>query len=208
MENREERSETKVNMHKMLLELPTMLETERIYMRPYQAGDGQMYFPLIASNKEHLRAAANERLLSFETEEDAEIYIRELAADWTSRERFVMAVWDKETQAFVCEIWIEPSDWDGPIFEIGWFADVAHLGQGFVTEAAKLALKWLFEDLHAHKVIVTTDDTNVKSYMVAERCGFIKEGCHRMRKKSRDGVWTSTLYYGMLKEDYMAANLS
>lgn len=31
-------------MHKLLLELPERLETERLYLRPYRAGDGAWYY--------------------------------------------------------------------------------------------------------------------------------------------------------------------
>lgn len=194
-------------MHKMLLDLPTQLETNRLVMRPYQSGDGPEYFAFIERNKDHLQNAANEQLLSIKTEIDAEIYVRELAANWVSRDRFVFLVLKKDCAEFVAEIWIEPSDWeDGPIFEIGWFVDKDHQGQGFVTEAARRSLKFLFHDLNAHKVAVTTDDTNVRSYQVAERCGFRQEGCLRKRKKSKQGQWTNTLYYGMLREEYDSEN--
>ena len=41
-------------MDKMLLEIPTRIETERLYLRPYQAGDGTMVFAVSQRNREHL----------------------------------------------------------------------------------------------------------------------------------------------------------
>ena len=34
-------------MHKMLLDIPDRIETERLYMRPYQAGDGAMVLAFV-----------------------------------------------------------------------------------------------------------------------------------------------------------------
>ena len=33
-------------MHKMLLEIPARIEAERIYLRSYEAGDGQWYYAM------------------------------------------------------------------------------------------------------------------------------------------------------------------
>ena len=44
-------------MHKMLLEIPTRIETERLYLRPYQAGDGAMLYAIGKRNREHLPTA-------------------------------------------------------------------------------------------------------------------------------------------------------
>jgi hypothetical protein len=41
-------------MHKLLLDIPTRIETERLYLRPYQAGDGAMYYQVGQRNREHL----------------------------------------------------------------------------------------------------------------------------------------------------------
>ncbi|MBS4537508.1 GNAT family N-acetyltransferase [Clostridium sp. D2Q-11] len=189
-------------MHELLLDIPLSLETDRLHLRCYKPGDGEVYFPMIMKNKEHLSNAANPRLLGIESKEEAEIYLRELINDWNSRKRFVLGVWNKENNKYVVEIWIEANDWKNKIFEIGWFVNVEYQGKGYVTEAAKASLKFIFENLGAHKVIVTTGGNNPRSYSVAERCRFVKEGCHRQQKKLEDGNYRDTLYYGLLRSEY------
>ena len=39
---------------KPCLYIPTHLETERLYLRPYQAGDGPLYFAMGQKNRAHL----------------------------------------------------------------------------------------------------------------------------------------------------------
>ncbi len=73
-------------MHKLLLDLPTRLETERLYLRPYQAGDGQWLYPVSQANRAHLtQYEAGNVLMSIKTPEDAEVVARDLANAWAIR---------------------------------------------------------------------------------------------------------------------------
>ncbi len=42
-------------MNKFLLDIPKRIETERLYLRSYQAGDGPTYFAASQRNREHLK---------------------------------------------------------------------------------------------------------------------------------------------------------
>ena len=190
-------------MHKMLLDIPSRIETERLIMRPYENGDGVPYFRLLHQNIDHLKEHVDE-VVTVENEEQAEIRIRELAADWVARTRFVMSVWEKASKTMIGEIWIEPMKWDVPSLEIGWFLDKTHEGKGFATEAVKAGLTFLFEDMNAHKVQVKVRETNTKSFKLAERCGFVKEGLLRDNARIEEDTWVGLLCYGMLKQEYEA----
>ena len=75
-------------MHKMLLDLPARLETDRLILRPYQAGDGPAYYDVCLRNQEHLLPyEAGNPALEVKTVDDAEILVREFAAAWVSRRR-------------------------------------------------------------------------------------------------------------------------
>ena len=50
-------------MNKMLLDIPTRFETERLIVRCYEAGDGPMYYAVGARNREHF--SATKRATSF-----------------------------------------------------------------------------------------------------------------------------------------------
>jgi RimJ/RimL family protein N-acetyltransferase len=188
-------------MHKMLLELSSQLETERLIIRPYQKGDGVFYFSLLEDNREHLKEHVDSAT-TVTNEEEAEIKIRELAADWVGRTRFVMGVWEKVSSTYIGEIWIEPANWEVPSFEVGWFLDKTYEGKGLATEAVKASLTFLFEDLNAHKVIAKARETNVKSFRLAERCGFVKEGLLRDNARKKDNTLVGLLCYGMLESEY------
>ncbi len=191
----------------MLLDIPTRIETERLYLRPYAGGDGPWYLAISRKNRSQLqRYEPDNPMRSIRSEEDAEILVREWAADWTARNRFFMGAFDKATDEFVAQIYVGPYDWQVPEFAIGYVVDVEHEGQGFVTEAVKAVLRVVFENLQAHRARIECDDTNVRSYRVAERCGFVQEAHFRENKKNADGSITGTLVYGLLKSEYSARN--
>ncbi len=192
-------------MHKMLLEIPERIEAERIYLRRYRAGDGPWYYAVSQRNRAHLaRYEAGNVVMSIQSTQEAEIVVRQLAAEWTARNCFFMGAFDKTTDEFVAQVYVGPVNWDLPEFEIGYFVDRGREGQGYVTEAVKAALGFIFEHLKAHRVRLECDDTNVRSRRVAERCGMDLEGHIRENKRNAGGTLSGTLHFGLLKSEFEA----
>jgi ribosomal-protein-alanine N-acetyltransferase len=190
-------------LYKMLLEIPTRIEAGRIYLRSYEAGDGQWYYTMSQKNRTHLaRYEAGNVVMSIESEQDAEVVVRELAAEWRARNCFFMGAFDRETDEFVAQVYVGPVNWDVPEFEIGFFADKDHEGQGYVTEAVRAAMGFIFEHLKAHRVCLECDDTNERSVRVAERFGMVREGHIRENKRNPDGTLSGTLHFGLLKREF------
>lgn len=191
-------------MHKLLLDIPTHLETEKLMIRKYAKGDGRDLYLLLErnGNRDFLKENVEE-VSSIKTDEEAEIEIRKHAAEWNTRDRLVMGIWLKSENKYIGEIWIEPKSWEVPSFEIGWFLDRGYQGKGIATEAARRSLIFLFNDLKAYKVIVITRDSNIRSCKLAERLGFRKEGHLRecgVEKGKRYGL----IHYGMLKNEFLS----
>ena len=187
----------------MLLEIPSIIETSRLIIRKYKKGDGEPLLKLFErnDNREYLKDHVTEAS-SIMTQEEAEIRIRHFIASWVARKRFVLGVWLKASNLYIGQIWIEPKKWEVPSFELGWFLDRSYQGQGLATEAARRAIEFLFNDLKAHKIIILTHDDNVRSYKLAKRCGFSKEGHfrdHAVKNGKRFGLFC----YGLLKSNYM-----
>ena len=196
-------------MHKMLLKIPTRIEAGRIYLRRYAAGDGQWYYAMSQKNRTHLALYEAENVvMSIESEQDAEVVVRELASEWRARNCFFMGAFERETDEFVAQVYVGPVNWEVPEFEIGFFVDKDHEGQGYVTEAVRTAMGFIFEHLKAHRVRMECDDTNERSWRVAERCGMVKEGHIRENKKNADGKLSGTLCFGLLKREFEALDKS
>jgi RimJ/RimL family protein N-acetyltransferase len=190
-------------MDTMHSEFPAHFESERLHLRSYQPGDGKWYYAMSLKNHEHLMQYESENVaVSIASEEAAEELVRELANDWTKRSCFFIGVFDKITGEFVAQIYVGPVDWKLPEFQIGYFADVDHEGQGYVTEAVKATLQIIFEQLNAHRVRLACDETNLRSIRVAERCNMIREGHLRENKRHPDGTYSGSLIFGLLRNEY------
>jgi RimJ/RimL family protein N-acetyltransferase len=192
-------------MDKSLLRIPTHFETERLHLRPYHRGDAHWYYTMSQRNRAHLvRYEAGNPLLALRSEADAEALMRQFAAEWAARTSFFLGAFDKRIDAFVAQIYVGPTNWDVPEFQIGYFADKDHEGHGYITEAAQATLEFVFEHLRAERVCLECDDTNTRSARVAERCGMVREGHFRQNKRSPEGVPSGTLHFGLLRREFEA----
>jgi len=192
-------------MHKLLMEIPARIETERLILRPYQTGDGSWYYQVSLRNREHLSRYERENPINgLNSQDEAEALVRDFAASWVARNCFFLAALAKDGGDFVAQIYVGPVNWGTPEFEIGYIVDKDHEGQGYVSEAVRGALRLVFDHLGAHRVTIHCDETNLRSARVAERCGFVCEGHVREDHRHADGTLTGTLHYGLLRSEYQA----
>jgi RimJ/RimL family protein N-acetyltransferase len=193
-------------MNPLLLNIPESLNTERLIIRRYQAGDGALLCEMYGQNIRHLFSSIEDIKSGFDLDltqpDDAEIFVRQLLADWAARKRLVFGVWDDASNTYAGELWIECQDWDLGIHEIGYLLIENQQGKGLATEAANAGLSFMFNTLNAQKAALTCDEDNVSSYRVAERCGFEREGCVRQALKRSDGTRIGKLIYGMLRSEF------
>jgi ribosomal-protein-alanine N-acetyltransferase len=190
-------------MSKMLYEFPTSFESERLILRSYHPGDGRWFYAMSSKNREHLsRYEADNVAADVASEEAAEVLMGELEAAWKAHNCFFIGAFEKKTGDFVAQIYVGPVDWNLPEFQIGYFADVDHEGQGFVTEGVKAVLAILFGKMNAHRVRLECNESNLRSIRVAERCGMTREGYLRENRHHRDGTFTGSYIYGLLQAEY------
>lgn len=193
-------------MNKMLLDLPEQIETERLIVRAYRYGDGAAYYDVCMHNKRHLLPyEAGNPALEVETPDDAETLMRRFVAYWAVRDAFFLGAWQAESGIFACQVYIGPVSWDLPEFEIGYFADTRCTGQGFVTEAVKAAICFCFDHLHAYRLRLGCNETNLRSWRVAERCGFVREGHIRQVHPHilcANGRYSGDFLYGLLRSEW------
>ncbi|MHA2026562.1 MAG: GNAT family N-acetyltransferase [Candidatus Thorarchaeota archaeon] len=183
--------------------LPPILFSDRLVLRSYTFGDEGWYYQMSQRNREHLERYEPENpAMGIKTEEDAKKIISDLVNEWKKGSHYFMGVFLKESEQFVAQLYIGLVNRNVNEYGIGYFSDVEHEGKGYVTEGVNAVVKALFEMLDAHRIRIETDDTNVRSIGVAERCGFVREGHIRENKKNTDGTYSGTLYYGLLKSEF------
>lgn len=197
-------SMTATQTNKFLLDIPESMETVRLHLRAYRAGDGPCYHAAGIRNRDHLAEyESGNMLMHLHDEAHAEAVVRELAADWTARKHFFVGVFERASDEWAGQIYVAPTNWDLPEFTIGYVADVRHEGKGYISEAVRRVLTMLFEELDAHRVTSDCNEHNVRSWRLLERCGFIREGHLRANRKNTDGTFHGDYVYGLLRQEYM-----
>ena len=187
--------------------LPQRLDAARVYLRPYRAEDAPWYFTMAQRNRVHLaRHESGNDIFNIHCVEDAAAVLAAFARSWLVRSAFPLGVFLRATDEFAGQIYLGVTNDALPALNLGFFADCAHVNQGYLTEAAQRALAFAFEDLGAHRVGLWCDDTNTPSRRIAERCGLRLEGHVREDKRHPDDTVTGSLCFGILKHEYTAAD--
>ncbi len=81
--------------------------------------------------------------------------------------------------------------------------DPEYRGQGYGTDAMRLALRYAFEELNLHRLGLNVNANNPGAIRVYEKLGFRHEGVVR-EAIHRDAEWVDRLYMGLLRSEWVA----
>ena len=186
----------------ILLDLPAAIDTERLVMRPPQAGDGPALLAAIDESLPELRRflASLPWVAAEQTLESAEIYCRNGQANFLARKDLPFLLFEKSTGQLVGATGLHRIVWATPKVEVGYWCRTTRSGRGFVSEAVTALSDFAFGHLHAVRVELITDEENTGSRRLAERCGFVLEGVLRRERRAPDGSLRNTCIYARLPE--------
>ncbi|THI99369.1 GNAT family N-acetyltransferase [Nocardioides sp.] len=91
------------------------------------------------------------------------------------------------------------------IAELGWVFSPEHGGRGLATEAARALVDLAFAHYPLHRLMARLDPRNVASARLCERIGMQLEGHTREDYAERDGTWSDTAVYGLLRREWTPA---
>jgi len=179
------------------------LETRRLVLRPFQAGD----------EKDVLCYALHEdfwRLLPAgrPSEEAVQAFLRERVGLKGPDQlgNYYFAAWEKEAGRVIGNFRIRVND---PIHrqgDMGWSLDPARWGCGFAVEGAERLMGFGFADLALERISATTDTENQRSWKVMERLGMRQEGIMRHHRLV-DGRFRDNVLYAIISSEYRAREL-
>ena len=86
--------------------------------------------------------------------------------------------------------------------ELGYALAEDYWGRGIMTEAARAAIQYGFEEMKLDMVSIYRSPLNNRSGRVIEKCGFTYEGTLRKAYKIYDGTLRDVACYSMKKEEY------
>jgi RimJ/RimL family protein N-acetyltransferase len=175
------------------------LETDRLVLRPYEAGDLGAYHA-IRSQPEVVRYLYDDPLTIEKAREKVERLVKSRALeaedDWLAA-----AITVRESGAFVGDVafhWVSVQHRTG---EIGFVLDPRHQGHGYATEAARALLDWGFGTFGLHRIIGRTEARNSASARVLERLGMRLEA-HLVENEWVKDEWQSELVYAILDREW------
>ena len=82
---------------------------------------------------------------------------------------------------------------------LGYKIDGRQLNQGFMTEALRCAIAYVFSELKLHRIEANIMPRNARSRRVVEKLGFVQEGLARKYLKI-NGAWEDHFHYVLLND--------
>ena len=172
---------------------------EKVYLRPLERGDlNETYLGWLNDPEVNRYLEAG---LSSHTMSSLEQYYDQITG--TSNTQF-MAVVVNDSDLHIGNVKLEPINWDHGTAVFGiMIGDKSKWGQGYGTEATRLAIEYAFEQLDLRKVslgVVISNTAAVKTY---QRLGFVTEGTKR-QELLMAGQYEDVYWMGLLRDEYQA----
>ncbi|MCW5661925.1 MAG: GNAT family N-acetyltransferase [Burkholderiaceae bacterium] len=185
----------------LMIDVPPLI-SERLLLRAPCAGDGAALNEAMVESIESLKAWMP-WAQKVPTLDESEFTCRQLAARFAQRTDLTLFMFERAIEGTLgCLIGgtgLHRMDWNVPRFEIGYWCRPSRQGQGLVTEAVRMVVRFAFHSLQARRVELRMASTNTRSRAVAERCGFTLEGTLRQDSIGVDGQPRDTLVYARVR---------
>ncbi|HEX8105504.1 MAG TPA: GNAT family protein [Solirubrobacteraceae bacterium] len=173
------------------------LRTERLLLRPFEAGD-------LDAARAIWSQPDTVRYLYFDAHDEDAARAR-LGRKMTARpDDIAFAAVEAATGALVADLNIVRTSREHNQGEIGYIVAPAHAGRGYATEAGRVLLRLAFEALRFHRVVGRLDARNAASARVLEKLGMRREA-HLIENERVKGEWTDELVYALLRTEWAAA---
>lgn len=177
------------------------IDGERIYIRILDIEDAETVLNLHIRNKEFFKKYLTTRSEEFYTLEAQEKITKDNLLKSENDEKYSFGIFLKDTHKLIGNIALSEI-LRGCLQScyMGYYLDQEHNGRGYMTEAAKLIVKFAFEVLELHRVEAGVMPHNVRSIRVLEKAGFQKEGIARKNVRI-NGVWEDHQVLAIIFED-------
>ncbi|MGV3642467.1 MAG: GNAT family N-acetyltransferase [Adhaeribacter sp.] len=181
----------------------TLLGTEDLLLRPYQEADAPAFYQLIRDNEDRLAPAFPGRIRLTQSLDECRRLLLQFKSDWLLGQVYAFGIWEKASQAYIGDISLKNFDRSVPKAEIGYYLGRQVEGRGYGTQMLGALLHFAFRDLNLNKVFLRSATDNPRSYALAERCGFRREGLMHQDFRDHNQHLIDIYYYGLTKSDYL-----
>ncbi|MDT2832932.1 GNAT family protein [Vagococcus carniphilus] len=171
------------------------MKSEHIYLRPLLVSDAAIYKKSM-DDKEIMLMTGTKAQYSIE---QIETHIKAIINDET-REDYAICL--NETKEMIGELSILSIDQDNKSagFRIA-LNNQKVIGKGFGSEATKLVIQHVFEELKLNRLQLEVFSHNPRGIRAYEKCGFVKEGVLR-EALFYDGTYSDEIIMSIIRKDY------
>lgn len=174
------------------------LETDRLWIRPFELSDSKMVQGLAGSEKV---ARTTLSIPHPYPKGAAEKWIQATHHAAEKGDSYAFALVKKEEDELIGCMILDISK-DHQRAELGYWLGHPYWGQGFATEAAQKMVQFGFEDLGLNRIFAIAMTKNSGSYKVMGKIGMKHEGTFPQHVR-KWGSFEDVEQYGMTKSDYV-----
>ncbi|MFC1996581.1 GNAT family N-acetyltransferase [Chloroflexota bacterium] len=152
---------------------PEIIETKRLYLRPPTLSDSEDIF------RKYAQDLGVTKYLVWKPHENLSVtreFISRCIRCWKEETAYPWAIIRKEDEELIGMIEIRI---DNHLSDMGFGIERSSWGKGYVTEAARTIVDWLFNQPSIYRVWAVCDVENKASARVMEKIGMQREGILR-----------------------------
>ena len=185
-----------------------MIETKRLILRPFAAGDESDLYDYLKEPAVNCFAC-----MKLDSPEEAKAAVKERAED----PEFYFAIVAKDTGKVIGEIFAHaeataPDEKEAALdtFSPCWMLNKAYHGKGYAYEAAGAFFDYLFGKKGARRIYAYTEDYNIASQRLCEKLGMRREGLFMefvsfISNPDGTPLYENTLQYAILKKEWQSS---
>ena len=176
------------------------LHGERVSIRPFEAADAEALYEIRQGNRDF-----------FSPYEPASAFVAQSLEEQVARLAAERVEWD-EDKGYPFGIFaggtlvgrialshVSRGGWQNAV--LGYYVDRQQNGNGYATQAARLAIRFGFEHAELHRLQAGVMPRNARSIRVLEKAGFRYEGTSP-RYLEINGVWEDHMMFAITREEW------
>ena len=172
-------------------------ETERLILRPFTTNDAEAMFTNWASDDEVTK------YLTWPTHKSVDMttaYLNFVMQKYSQPNHYEWAIELKDSHQLIGAISVVNVVDELESMELGWVLGRKFWGNGYMPEAARRVVDFLFEEVGAKRIAAGHDTNNPKSGRVMQKIGMKFEGIIRQCNKNNQGI-VDCARYSILKSE-------
>ena len=136
-----------------------------------------------------------------------EDWIKFLDEGWENDKEYHFQVIERSTDQVVGGVFLNRVQRVYQMANLGYWIRTSRAGEGFATEASRLAARYGFEKLRFQRLEIVVDVNHTSSLRIAEKLGAMREGLLRNRLQLHDSACDAYMH-SLIPSDYGITKLS